>query len=115
MEIKSFFANLTGSITLLSHAFPSLRGNDKAFMFHSKIQRTIRFVSDFAETWEPSLEAMLDEMEAVIHSFISGTPFRGNDPYVPLLERVPIRGGNYRLGSDSFTLESLKPINWEEL
>ena len=96
MEIKSFLADLTGSLSFLAHVFPSLPGNDKAFMFNPKIQRAIRLVSDLAETCETRLETLLEKMEAAIHSFTSETPFRGNDPYVPVLEMVPIRGGNFR-------------------
>ncbi len=115
MKIRSFSGTLTISITLLSHVFPSVRGNDKCFMFYPKLQRAIRFVSDFAETWETRLETMVDEMEAVIHSFPSGTPFRRNDPFAPLLKRVPIRGEYCRLAPAPFTLESLEPITWEAL
>lgn len=115
MGIKSFFADLTGSISFLAHVFPSLPGNDKAFMFYPKIQRATRLVSDLAETWETRLETLLEEMEAAIHSFTSETPYGENDPYVPVLEMVPIRGGNCRLGYDPFTLESPEAIVWEVL
>ena len=84
-------------------------------MFYPKIQGAIQFFFAGAETWETRLKALLDEMGAVIYSFISGTPPRWNDLNVVLLEAVPIRGKNSRLGSDPFTLESLEPINWEVL
>jgi len=84
-------------------------------MFYPKIQGAIRFFSDGAATWETRLEALLDEMEALIYSFASGSPSRGNDLYDSLSEAVPIRGENPRLGSDPFTLESLEPIIWEVL
>jgi hypothetical protein len=115
MGLKRFFGNLTESVTLLPHVVPSLRGENKAFMFFPKFEGVFRFVSDCAGTWGIDFIAVLNELKTSIYPSLWRTLSGGDDPYVARLEMVPIRVGNDGLGSDSFTLESLERIVWEDL